>query len=295
MTHAKAGLNGFYINLDRSPERRANMEAEFRKLGIDWIERFSAVDGRLLEIPPGCVLSAGGLACYLSHLQIIESTPADSFTLILEDDVELSLDLPVLLHEDFLAAVSGYDIVLLDCQPACDTVSADLLWSGVKRQLLRAEDLEDRDAARRLKGVEFHPAAGLFRWGLSSYIVTPRGRRNIPPIARECLDRGPPGQLDLLLVHALEDGNLSGCMTAPFLATPLLESFADPAVEGRVQEAAALRRTSAMRRLFFAGPLGGVHEFSNHPPPRPGEEAAVHRLLIALSAETMIADNHVVG
>ena len=61
-----AALNGFFINLDRSVERRRHMEAELRRLNIDWIDRFSAIDGKTLTPSADCRVSPGELACFLT-------------------------------------------------------------------------------------------------------------------------------------------------------------------------------------------------------------------------------------
>ncbi len=103
----------YYINLDRSPERRARLEADFRKYGIE-ARRVSGVDGRRIantkETAPGPNLkrgevggvkyrcecddmSAGEIGCTLSHLEAISRARRDGhqLALIFEDDVGLDL------------------------------------------------------------------------------------------------------------------------------------------------------------------------------------------------------------
>ncbi len=283
-------LNGYYINLDRSESRRLHMEQQVRRVGLPWIQRFAAIDGRTLDIPPNCALSAGGLACFLSHQRIIESTPPDSYTFIFEDDVELSLDLPIILNEQFYGIAAGYDMVFLDCQPDSNTALLATLWQALRDQVIEPADLERFDGARRLRGVSLLHAPDLYRWGLSSYIVTPRGHRRMPPVLKECLDRGPPGQLDILLQHALADGRLNGMVVAPFLATPLLDSHETSTIDARPQANDVLRLTAAIRRMFYAGEIGDVGAwvgaFPDHPNPN-------LRTLAALSFQVMLrqADN----
>ena len=40
-------LAGFYINLDRAPDRDAFMQEQLARLGMQWVQRHRAVDGAL--------------------------------------------------------------------------------------------------------------------------------------------------------------------------------------------------------------------------------------------------------
>jgi hypothetical protein len=254
-------LGGYYINLDRSPDRRARMEAELARVGVDWVKRFAAVDGKQITPGPRCAISPSELACFLSHTQLIESAPEDQYTVIFEDDVELSLDLPLVLHPGQLGALADNDIVLLDCQPYWSTAAVQAMWRSYSRQLVDPRDLHDADAPRRVKGVDIHPANSLYCWGLQAYMVTPKGRKTLPPLLHQTLDRGPPGPIDILVKHALLDGRLKGAVFIPFLASPRLESHTETTMEGRELAADRLAIVSAIRRLFFAGPAPGIAEY----------------------------------
>jgi hypothetical protein len=257
-----AVFNGYYINLDRSPERRDHMEAEAQRLGIDWLQRFPAVDGRELTPGPDCALSKGGLACFLSHLQIIETTPADGYTFIFEDDVQFSLDLPLALGLIDEGILESYDLVLLDCQPNLAVEVLSTLWVCLKERCIDPRFLEDFAAERRIHSLALYDPAGVYAWGISSYLVTPRGHASLPPLMRDCLDRGPPGQWDLLVRDACRDGRIKAAVIAPFLATPLLDSYADTTIDNRAQDDFKMRTASAVRRMFFAGPVSGVEPYA---------------------------------
>jgi glycosyl transferase, family 25 len=278
-------LNGFFINLDRSPERRAHMEAQLRRVGIDWVRRFGAIDGNTLVPPANCALSAGELACFRSHTQIIESAPPGTFTFILEDDVELSDDLPLILHPGQLEGLADYDIVLLDCQPFWATPTLLALWRSMERQLLDRADLLDPSARRRIRGVEIHDAASVYCWGLTSYLVTPRGHSKLPALLHDTLALGPPGPVDILIKHAMSDGRLKGAVLMPFLATPRLDSHARTTMQGRSQASDKLAITNAIRRMFFAGPTDGVQEYSQVFRERRPDISAPVQLLADLAAQ----------
>lgn len=114
----------FYINLDRSPERRVFSEEQFARIGIT-ATRIPAVDGK--NLPDGIRdrltaraathwrMSNGEIACSLSHISIWERMVNEEIPLaaILEDDVLLSPDIKQLLDDPSWIPV-GVDCVKID-------------------------------------------------------------------------------------------------------------------------------------------------------------------------------------
>jgi len=123
-------LRGVYcVNLDRRPERWAFMQSQFARLRLP-VRRWSAVDGQDVDIHMladgglvnpkalsryflpdemklfGVDLTAGGVGCALSHMQIwkdvVENFPDEgkSWFLIVEDDCQFTSD----FDEDCLSA-----------------------------------------------------------------------------------------------------------------------------------------------------------------------------------------------
>src|SRR5919205_3139990 len=79
------------INLDRRPERWRRIREELARHGIQKVERFSAIDGDVVEKPAHWNHSAGAYGCLLSHLAVV-SEARDSgalSVLIFEDDAVL--------------------------------------------------------------------------------------------------------------------------------------------------------------------------------------------------------------
>lgn len=77
------------INLDRRPERWRRMRRKFARQGIHSVERFPALDGETLDIPPRWTHTRGAYGCLRSHLEVVSharrlGAPA---VLIFEDDV----------------------------------------------------------------------------------------------------------------------------------------------------------------------------------------------------------------
>ncbi len=86
-----ANYRGLYINLDRSTDRRARLEANLADLGIfDRYVRFGAVEGASLPAPLG-TLTPGEAGCFASHLEVLNRHRGVHEPLhILEDDVILA-------------------------------------------------------------------------------------------------------------------------------------------------------------------------------------------------------------
>src|SRR5262245_18494301 len=119
-------ISAVVINLDRSPDRLAHIEAEFARAGMAF-ERFRAVDG--CDLPEDAKpyfcdaagrivsrLTAGEIGCYASHLTIWQRIAARRYgpaALLCEDDIELSDDLHGLQEAIPRVVQAGWDIVRL--------------------------------------------------------------------------------------------------------------------------------------------------------------------------------------
>src|SRR2546423_5263168 len=81
MTNDRAGFSELFphrvcINLDRRPERWERMRTRLSHAGLGAVERFRAVDGRDLQLPPQWPETAGGVGCLPSHPPAGEQGPA---------------------------------------------------------------------------------------------------------------------------------------------------------------------------------------------------------------------------
>lgn len=101
-------MQTYYINLDRRPDRRSEMETKFERLGLP-AERISAVTPS--ELTPAQTarycdptqrhwMTDVELCCSLSHIKVLERFLADGgdYAMVLEDDAVLSASLPAFLR-----------------------------------------------------------------------------------------------------------------------------------------------------------------------------------------------------
>jgi glycosyl transferase, family 25 len=117
-------MHAYVINLARSPDRRAHIEAELQQTGLEY-QIVPAVDGRDLDlndaalIDPSlalrCPFPAGAAGCALSHFSVYQKILEDGreSALVLEDDVKLPADLSD-LADDVAGHLTGAEVALLN-------------------------------------------------------------------------------------------------------------------------------------------------------------------------------------
>lgn len=121
------GLISLLINLDRSPQRLAQMAGRLDQHQLTW-RRVSAVEGKLLDLQTDqrvCIpsyarkhgknLNPAELGCYLSHIKCMEEFLQDAqaqYALILEDDVDFEPDFSEVIKE-VVALGAEWDMVKL--------------------------------------------------------------------------------------------------------------------------------------------------------------------------------------
>ncbi len=118
----------FYINLDRVPERRAFMEAQFAKAGVIEPIRFSAVDARQADALEGngyvpgvgsrWGLKQSEIACFESHRTVWQQAVDQNLkaAAIFEDDVEMSSRLGQVI-DSLVENADRFDFAKLDYSP----------------------------------------------------------------------------------------------------------------------------------------------------------------------------------
>ena len=103
----------FIINLDKRTDRWQECLNQFEKHNITNFERFSAVDGSIINNISK--LLPGEYACILSHINVVKLAKERKYkrVLILEDDAELHDDFSEMFKEYVKQVPDNYDMLYL--------------------------------------------------------------------------------------------------------------------------------------------------------------------------------------
>lgn len=263
-----ATLTGFYINLDRSTDRDAWMREQLDRLGMTWVRRAPAIDAATLAPRPASPLLPGEIACYASHLAVIRQAPPDAFTLVLEDDTELSPQAAEVLTHAVAGGLPGTDVLLLECQHHFSLSHVAALWGAAHKHFLPDAN---GGVTRRVRGIELMEAAQFYKWGLPAYVVTPAGRAKLLPLLERGFAEGPQRPIDRHIEAAFVSGELRGLIAMPFLATTGLRWHGRSTIgNGYRMPGDTLM---VIRRLLFAGPIDDATAMAQGLSRLPGDPA----------------------
>lgn len=109
----------YYINLDRSPDRKVYMEDILSKADIPY-KRFAAIEGKnKVNMYENLKVTPGALGCKLSHLEILKKVKKDGWTIVFEDDI--LFDNPSSIKNDIINCISSLpedsELVLFGTSP----------------------------------------------------------------------------------------------------------------------------------------------------------------------------------
>jgi hypothetical protein len=239
-------FRGVYINLERSKNRRAHIDAQLRKFGLQGhYQRFAAVDGRQLQhgtlhVTPDEVAALMSHVAALRHLMRYKKSEH-----ILEDDTVLSKYVaPVMTKLIAQGIFDEYDMVYTDIivVPDPDIVS---FFAGVvgKTAFEIARSPADFSIVN-LKTIIFT--------GSNSYFVGPNSIERVSENLQSEIRNGPTLPIDLHLNSQIREGAIRAACIIPFITSVHPEFSQNPEVAGRqVQPADKLLAIDLLRRLFF--------------------------------------------
>jgi hypothetical protein len=230
-------IEGVYINLDRSPERRGEMERQIESLGLPYpVRRLAAVDGQKQPGRPG-EFTPGQYGCWLSHLMALEqSVGRECHTHIMEDDALLGAALPILpdVVQSLDSGSAGeWDILFLDAtliepMDMCHVFG----WAKAARQ----------GGAVRVRALPREFTV----YGLHSYVINSARKAYVLDFLKRHLASGRP--IDNVTAYGVQSGALRG-----FLTTPFMTSAAETSLKRTVGESGDDRFLAwqVFRRLCF--------------------------------------------
>ncbi len=216
---------GHYINLDRSPARRASIERQLAIRGLSSLySRFTAIDGSRLAPVPG--LTPAELGCARSHSELLLAiTPKARFVHILEDDAILSTNFVDVL-DNFIESnyFDEFDIIFTDVFPF-DTSPASV------RKLKSAYDLAMSGETPRFRLIDLR---GFAFGGSNSYLINTKSLRKVLMAVNGGVLRGQkPEPVDLLLRREINSNALRAVCVFPFISAVDLGFGQDSTIDNR--------------------------------------------------------------
>lgn len=242
---------GFYINLDRSPDRRREIEAELQKHNLAGLyARFPAVDGAK-EAPAGSKLKPGETGCFFSHYRaLLAARETGAGAHLLEDDAILSDQLGPTARLILGSRIfEQYDILFTDT-----FVHPDL--QEIKNYK-RIFDTLIPDPARPPASIKFKTfsLAGRNMATTPSYFVGASTIQRVIEVFKREIDAGLSLPLDLFMRKAADEGRLRiGCLF-PFLTSVRMEHILNTTIAARDKQETnpSVLALALLRYSFFVG------------------------------------------
>ena len=205
---------GVCINLDRSEDRRAAMEAQIARHGLHGVyRRLSAADGNTLGV--NTALTDAETGCLISHYRACREHGGGHLHVV-EDDVQFS----GAMHKSILSLIASptfeqYDVLFLD----------SYIGSARAPALRDAKKLFDRSIIRDTDGAILKVNLTLRPYGAAttSYLVHRHSIPKLLAIYEQAFAEGLRDHADILLSKSSADGRLRVACVFPFLTSVRLD------------------------------------------------------------------------
>lgn len=208
-------VRGFYINLDRSEDRRQQAEIELQKLGsLGQYQRFPAIDGTAVT-EWGGVPNRGELGCFLSHLEVIRRNVGfDGWLHIIEDDVILSrYAAPAIAALTSNPDLDRFDVIFTNVMFEANPWFISALREQFDANVVTAPS-GDVTSVNTVRVLPFG-ANGFFT--TTSYLVNPKAIERTALLLTQHLESQPFAAVDLVFSKLSRTGNIAVGCTVPFL------------------------------------------------------------------------------
>lgn len=243
-----ASYVGTYINLDRSPDRRRDMQAQLDALGLaDRYVRFPAIDGNTLGYKGP--LRPGEAGSFLSHYRALEQLRgAGKCVHIMEDDALMSRAMAPMIEFAISQGIfEHFDIIFTEVYVLFEYLSSIRFHKQQYDDFLVKSKTDFRTAFKvlNLEGQTFY--------GLSSYVVSAKAVDRVLAYFRQEADRGPTVANDVFVCRLSRERKLRIGYLFPFVTTLRLERALEATVSGRPSDRYAMVTlgSNLIRYSFF--------------------------------------------
>ncbi|MDR3448358.1 MAG: glycosyltransferase family 25 protein [Alphaproteobacteria bacterium] len=239
---------GFYINLDRSPERRKAIEDELARNSLASYARFAASNGNEMKFP-NPHLKDGEIGCFTSHHRLLKENAASAQPLhVIEDDIILSPQTGQVLNWAIESSqLAKFDILYTD-------VAIPLLNDACQEYKNYYDATVTRDASGKIEKVIFSAVdmQHLIFGSTCSYLVNPHSIGKLAALYEKELQTGATLPIDLFIRKLCQEGAIKvGCLF-PFVTSIRPESCFATTMESRFDALPAMA-ANMLRHSFFVG------------------------------------------
>jgi GR25 family glycosyltransferase involved in LPS biosynthesis len=240
---------GFYINLDRSLQRKEEIENQLERLQLlSHYSRFPAADGNVLNLR-NCSIRSSEIGCFTSHYLLLEQNLNQPNHLhIIEDDVILSRATHTILQWIINSGTTdNLDIIFTDtCLPF------DLYEIREYKTLF--DRSVEKDASGRVTAIKEYMLIDLKERYLattSSFLVHKNAIAKLYDILQREMKSGLHKPIDLFIREKIRDGTIRASCVFPFITSISLDHLLTSTVSERHEHDLTLLAFSLLRHSFF--------------------------------------------
>lgn len=240
---------GFYINLDRSSQRRYEICEQLKQLQmLSQYSRFPAADGNVLNVERFSI-SLGEIGCFTSHYLLLEKNLNQTHHIhVMEDDVILSRatkeQLQILLNSNLL---DNFDLIFTDtCLPL------DLFMIRQYKTLF--DKNVEKDNSGRVISVKQYQVVdlkGRYIACTSSFLIHKNAIAKVHKILQQEMKIGLYKPIDLVIRDKINSGLIRAACIFPFITSVRLDYCFNATIQDRYKSNLPILAMLLLRHSFF--------------------------------------------
>ena len=238
-------VQGHFINLDASIERRLQFERQLNLLGLQGVmTRFPATqveNGRLN-------LSSGEVGCFTSHLRAISTASSSMFTIIMEDDSIISPLFRKALPRLLRSSEKNWDILFLNTGIDFMNLPRVMRLLALKKSL---GDVHSPD----FRNFRLMDGRSIYSHGTCAYVIKPESAKKIAALLEAELQAEAVEPVDITFRKLIRNGRIEAKILFPFL-TGVQPRF--PTTLPDRESSKDIELYSSIVNIFLAGPDLGL-------------------------------------